>query len=268
MESKFNDIVLFLEEKGAFKLPIGEIKEYMKEYFQLNESRATTTGSSGIHVNKTILPYCGRVFEDNCKGIKSVHTLFIQCNKKPDNGEYCASCEKQTLGNIKDRGSSDWRDSRGRKPARYENVAEKLGIDLGEAVKYADSIGLEIPPLELIKEVKRRGRPKKNVSDSKASESESKTNDPDTKPDKNKKQSLSKQIDQLIKEVDEELSEEEIIEINKSQLEEISVSGTTYYIYKDPKLMDPNQRIMFNSDLTPHGCYDIKTEKISTYDME
>ena len=292
-----NNFITFLKEKDDFTFPIDKINGFFEEFKKMNEDESgkldrsdKKNGSVSVeskeecqsNIKKVLLPYCGIINESTCQGIKNVHSLFIQCNKKKENGDYCEGCQKKNLGNIKDRGNENWTDVKGRKPARFANVAEKLGIDLEDAKKYAASIGVEIPPLELIKEVKKRGRPKKSknsggtttnkIQENKEGEEQETKNDGNKKT--GKKETLLKQINTLMKEADEEMSdddsskddskddlndgelmEEKIYEFDKSNLKGVKINDERYYIYKDPnisaELKDKNIRVILDIDLNP-----------------
>jgi hypothetical protein len=270
MTTELTQILCFLEKKGAFSIPMLEIKNILKEFKNEDRIRHDTKGDDTKGddieiINKVILPYCGVINETTCQGIKNVHSLYIQCNKPRKDGEYCDACIKKNLGNIKDRGEEGW-NIKGKKPTRYANVADKLGINLEEAKRYAHSIGVEIPPLELIKEIKRRGRPKKNKGTGETDVGDG----GETKEDKKIK--LSKQIEILAKEADEELTEEEIddeiVEVDKSKLEKITLSNIDYFVYNDIRLDDKDQRVLLRLDLTTYGSYNIVTKKASVYDLD
>jgi len=139
-------------------------------------------------VPKMVLPYCGRVVEEWCEGVKKNHGLYSQCTgEKNGEGKYCKACKKQaeanesgepTLGNINER-------MEGPKRVTYAVVMKKLKIEKEEACAEAKKFGLEIPLEEFEMPASSRGRPKK------VSESESVSSDEGEKkrrgrPKKNK----------------------------------------------------------------------------------
>ena len=83
---------------------------------------------------------------------------------------------------------------------------------------------------------------------------------------------LSKQIEILAKEADEELTEEEIddeiVQVDKSKLEKITLSNIDYFVYNDIRLDDKDQRVLLRLDLTTYGSYNIVTKKVSIYDLD
>ena len=104
MTTELTQILCFLEKKGAFSIPMLEIKNIIKDFKNEDRIRRDTKGDDIEIINKVILPYCGVINETTCQGIKNVHSLYIQCNKPRKDGEYCDGCIKKNLGNIKDRG--------------------------------------------------------------------------------------------------------------------------------------------------------------------
>jgi hypothetical protein len=126
-------------------------------------------------VPKMVLPFCGRVVEEWCEGVKLNHGLYSQCvNEKSASGEkYCKTCKKQaagnesgkpTLGDISERmsvSSEAYRAAKGKKCVVYAVVLKKLKIEKAEAVAEALKFGLEIPEEEFEMPKSQRGRPKK-----------------------------------------------------------------------------------------------------------
>jgi hypothetical protein len=160
----------------------GQAKQVKKEKKEKKEKREK------MAVPKMVLPYCGRVVEEWCEGVKKNHGLYSQCTgEKNGEGKYCKACKKQaeandsgkpTLGNINER-------MEGPKRVPYAVVLKKLKIEKEEACAEAKKFGLEIPLEEFEMPVSSRGRPKK------VSESESVSSDEGEKkrrgrPKKNK----------------------------------------------------------------------------------
>ena len=124
-------------------------------------------------VPKMVLPYCGRVVEEWCLGVKLNHGLYNQCTGERSDEKYCKGCKKQaaanesgqpTLGEISERmnmSSEEYRASKGKKCVVYAVVMKKLKITKEEAVAEAAKFGLEIPAEEFEMPKSHRGRPKK-----------------------------------------------------------------------------------------------------------
>ena len=127
-----------------------------------------------------ILPFCGLILVDNCKGLKYNHGLYTQCESIVNGNErYCDRCNKQAqnsstgkpvLGDIEDRAKCgvDYRDPKGKLSLPYANVAKKLGIKMETADAAAKALGWVIPECQKVLRESKRGRPSKRaiVSDS------------------------------------------------------------------------------------------------------
>ena len=127
-----------------------------------------------------ILPFCGEIQGDWCKGVKLNHGLHTQCTMGPSGEDtYCKTCRKHAdnsatgkppYGDIADRAkyNVDYRDPKGKLTLPYANVVETLGINMEAATAAAATLGWTIPAEQLVKRVSKRGRPAKSaaVSDS------------------------------------------------------------------------------------------------------
>lgn len=125
------------------------------------------------------LPFCGKILENCCQGIRLNYGLYTQCNNVISSYEYeypvCKTCFKQcensqynkpTYGFIQERldKGDEYLDSKGKKPICYANIMEKLQINREQARCAATDLGFEIPEAQFIIEKKTRGRPKKNIA--------------------------------------------------------------------------------------------------------
>ena len=127
-----------------------------------------------------ILPFCGEIQGDWCKGVKFNHGLHTQCTNGPSGEDtYCKTCRKHAdnsatgkppYGDINDRAefNVDYRDPKGKLTLPFANVVEKLSINLETANVAAATLGWTIPAEQLVKRSSKRGRPAKSaaVSDS------------------------------------------------------------------------------------------------------
>ena len=133
---------------------------------------------------KIILPFCNKIIEGECHGIKLNYGLYTQCSnkitsKKEINGcnvNLCKICLKQCdktengkpiYGLIQDRlkvDSLSYRDPKGKQVIPYGNVMEKLNISREEAERAAKEEGLIIPEEQFEVKKGKRGRPKKDTS--------------------------------------------------------------------------------------------------------
>ena len=154
------------------------------------------------------LPFCGKVFEDTCCGIRRNHSLFTQClNSKTTEGDYCKTCcsqassngtGKPNLGDIRDRMQDSWEPKGAAKVVSYGNVMEKLGISKEEAQKVAEQFGVEIPDTQFEVVKGKRGRPKKDSTASSSDDEDSKPKRPRGRPKTSKKVVSTSSGDDLI----------------------------------------------------------------------
>ena len=108
---------------------------------------------------KIILPYSGKIFENNCMSIRYNYGLHTQCvNKKPQDNEYCKTClnnilktknKKPPHGDIRDRlkceNILDYVDPNNKKTIPYFKVLKRLKITKEEVIKEAKEFDIEIP---------------------------------------------------------------------------------------------------------------------------
>jgi hypothetical protein len=150
-----------------------------------------------------VLPYCGELNEDWCRGIRLNHGLMTQCMMSR-NGEndYCSTCQNQavknmsgmpTYGRIEGRDAVEWRTPGGKQPVSYGNVMEKLKISRETATREAAKLGLTIPEEQFSKREAQRGRPSK-----KKGATTSDTESEDGKPKEKKKRGRPKKDKKVI----------------------------------------------------------------------
>tara|TARA_B100000131_G_C18091319_1_gene602321 strand:- start:829 stop:1818 length:990 start_codon:yes stop_codon:yes gene_type:complete len=124
-----------------------------------------------IQVPGIPLPFCNKVIDGCCQGIRPNHGLFTQCTQKPQkNGIYCKTCNKHaeenesnkpSNGNINDRvDKEDWRSPDGKSPANYTKIMKKFNITREKAEEEASKMGWTIAEKEFEEQKKKAGRPK------------------------------------------------------------------------------------------------------------
>ena len=164
------------------------------------------------------LPFCGSINPNCCQGIRLNYGLYTQCTNECTvyNTKFpvCQTCNKQigknsnnepTYGFIRTRleQGNSYRDPKGKTPAIYANVLEKLNITRTQAEIAAKKLGLVIPEHEFTIKKVQRGRPKKDTSaEDTASESSYVEKKTRGRPKKNK-DVITKNIDSydIIKEL-------------------------------------------------------------------
>ena len=139
---------------------------------------------AGTAKPETLLPFCGVVVEDWCKGVRFNHGLHTQCTNAPKGERYCKTCTKSATasasgkpayGDIEDRASKgvDYRDPKGKRTLPFANVAEKLSLSIDAAKEAATKMGWAIPGPQLVKRKVQRGRPAKSAAASDTSSASS-----------------------------------------------------------------------------------------------
>ena len=141
----------------------------------LGEIAVEKEGSRKVRGKRVIpsilLPWCGVVMEDWCKGVRYNRGLFSQCTNAPKDGSYCKTCSKSvkdgvpSYGLITERNNADWCCPKGKKPVRYSKIMEKLNVSKEEAIAEASKMGwtIEDEQFEVLKS--RKGRPSKKTKE-------------------------------------------------------------------------------------------------------
>jgi regulator of protease activity HflC (stomatin/prohibitin superfamily) len=144
---------------------------------------------------KCALPFTGVVREDCCYGVKYNHGLYSQCWNEKEEGELCKSCGKESkkkgsgepeLGLIVARvlKGEDWRDNKGRVPVHYSRVMKKQKLSRDQVMEEAAKFNINVTEEHFEAPEVKRGRPKKELSDT---ESEKSTKRPRGRPKKESK---------------------------------------------------------------------------------
>lgn len=131
---------------------------------------------------KMMLPFCGRIDDERCQGIKINYGLYTQCENNMFQKNLCKTCHKQSeknsdgkpnYGTIDERLDKNYKDKNGKEPIKYSKFMEKMNITREMAEKEAQEQGVTIPEEEF--EIKKtgRGRPKKSTSTTDTSDEES-----------------------------------------------------------------------------------------------
>jgi hypothetical protein len=121
-----------------------------------------------------ILPFCGIIHEDRCKGVIFNHGLYTQCRKKSKK-EYCSSCSNLKYGNIFERSKykiGEFKTNDGKSEIIYSKFVKKMNYDVYKVIDELKKYNLSIPELEELKkspiyynsehlQKRGRGRPKK-----------------------------------------------------------------------------------------------------------
>ena len=123
---------------------------------------------------RIILPYSGKIFENNCMSIRYNYGLHTQCvNKKPQDNEYCKTClnnilktknKKPPHGDIRDRlkceNILDYVDPNNKKTKSYFDVMKRLKVTKEEVIKEGKEFDIEIPEEHWIETTTPKKKPK------------------------------------------------------------------------------------------------------------
>ena len=240
-----SEVIVQLHSEGVLKCSVDDaLKMFDFDSVKVVSSRSKASkkresGKSGkvkkVSVKITakpavVLPFCGEIQGDWCKGVKFSHGLHTQCTMGPSGEDtYCRTCRKHAdnsatgkppYGDINDRAAFnvDYRDPKGKLSLPYANVVEKLGINMEAAVAAATTLGWTIPAEQLVKRTSKRGRPAKSaaVSDS-DSESEETPKKKRGRPSKAKvtPPTQEDQIAQLVAEAYAETTTKSAVKVKK-----------------------------------------------------
>ena len=170
--------------------------EFLSTKTEMVRPKKKCSGPKKSEVEKkpqTILPFCGDIRVECCKGIRLNHQLFTQCSNSPMEGDFCKTCNgqavknagKPTYGTVEDRmavGRMEYC-AGGKKVVRYSRVMDKLNITREEAEKAAAAVGVVIAEDQFEHEVVKKGRPAKSTE---VSDTESETSSASSEKTKKK----------------------------------------------------------------------------------
>jgi hypothetical protein len=131
---------------------------------------------------KMMLPFCGRIDDERCQGIKINYGLYTQCENNIFQKNLCKTCHKQSEknsdgkpnnGTIDERIDKNYKAKNGKQPIKYSKFMDKMNITREMAEKEAKEQGLTIPEEEFEIKKTSRGRPKKSTSITDTSDEES-----------------------------------------------------------------------------------------------
>ena len=122
---------------------------------------------------KCPLPFTGVVRDEDCLGVKFNHGLYTQCWNVQEEGNLCKGCHKQSKGGEPELGfigarmlkGDDWRDNKGRAPVHYTRVMKKQKLSRDQVMEEAVKFNININEEHFEAPEVKRGRPKKEVSD-------------------------------------------------------------------------------------------------------
>jgi hypothetical protein len=112
-----------------------------------------------------ILPFCGVINDECCKGVIYNHGLYTQCIKVTSN-EVCKTCSKLKYGRIEERIKSDQSEfvtPDGKKEVPYIKFMAKMNYSIDDVKQELKLLNLSyiLSEFEELPEKKGRGRPKK-----------------------------------------------------------------------------------------------------------
>ncbi len=175
LEQSYLEFGRVLVEKLSSKygFDVTEAEEYLSMKVEVKESeKRVPKCEKAKRMKPSIpLPFCNKIMEGCCMGIRPNHGLYTQCHQIPMKGkEYCKTCNKHAEtneskkpnnGNINDRvNKTDWRSPYGKTPCNYGNVMKKLKITREKADEEASKMEWIIPESEYEEKKKKAGRPK------------------------------------------------------------------------------------------------------------
>jgi hypothetical protein len=126
------------------------------------------------------LPYNGELHSECCFGLRLNSGLYTQCpSLRPEDGAYCASCNKQATKNehgLPDYGSIQTRSSKylkdeefvdpsGKKPVSYTKIMKKLKLTEEQVREEAAKHNMTLDPRHFVEAEKKSGRPAKVVTE-------------------------------------------------------------------------------------------------------
>ena len=206
-----DEIMAFLEiDNMNVEVEIKDKNNEEKPKKEKKEKKEKKDDEAKTKVRNIILPFCGKIINDNCYGVRLNHCLYTQCTNKHNKIDtedetlmLCKTCEDSknktsngvpTYGYITTRmeKGEKYRDPKGKSPINYGNLMEKLKITRIEAEREAESQGLTIPEMQFEVKKTTRGRPKKDTSAVDSSDDENKEEKKEKKEKKAEKEKKEK----------------------------------------------------------------------------
>ena len=255
---------VLLDVVGCMSRGLGVSEEKIMSI--LGEEKEEKKDKKKVELN-SVLPWCGIVIEECCRGLKLNNGLHTQCNRICEKGDYCMSCVKLMeknggslpYGSVDDRlkcGILDYVDPKGKATIPFANVMKKLNISKEEAIKEAEKLGWTIPECHFEEKKGKRGRPSK-AKDTSADDTASECSEGEKKkrgrPKKTKEVVNNNAGEDLIAslleqentsqigapENEEELVEEEVEEEEEeTKVIKFEIEGKTYLKSEDNVLYD------------------------------
>lgn len=157
---RIDDAIEFISE--FYKIDNNVIKNFLEE---------NSFKEPELPKEKIILPFCGKINYECCKGVVFNHGLYTQCNKKIKDG-YCKPCSKLKYGNIFERqecGIGNFKTSEGKKEMDYLKFVKKMNYEINYVIDKFKEYNLTHPIMNINLDNKDfssnpkrgRGRPKK-----------------------------------------------------------------------------------------------------------
>lgn len=178
MEKAMSKMLLEVVSEISVKYGL-EISEVRREIGLDVEVRVLKEKEKGKRI---MLPFCGRIDEERCQGIKINYRLYTQCENNIFQKKLCKTCHKESEknsngkpnhGTIDERLDKNYKDKNGKEPIKYSKLMEKMNITREMAEKEAEKQGVTIPEEEFEIKKSGRGRPKKSTSTTDTSDEES-----------------------------------------------------------------------------------------------
>ena len=191
IEKMMKSVVVVLSSKYNFDAEEAVRMICECEGLRKSSSRSKKTSSSKREVVKSAfaLPYNGELNGECCFGLRLNSGLYTQCpSLRPEDGAYCASCNKQATKNehgLPDYGSIQTRSSKylkdeefvdpsGKKPVAYTKIMKKLKLTEEQVREEAAKHNMTLDPRHFIEVEKKSGRPAKVVTEKEPKETKAK----------------------------------------------------------------------------------------------
>ena len=234
-----------------------EALEYLSMNVTVKEvKRVSKAKKEQVSVPLIPLPFCNKIIEGCCMGIRPNHGLYTQCNQTPiKEKEYCKTCNKHAEsneskkpknGNIKDRlDKTDWRSPDGKTPTIYGNAMKKLNITREKADEEASKMGWVIPENEYETKKKKAGRPKSPATSDTDDEKPKKKRGRPAKKEKKNYVTKSNQGDSLIADIMSKLN------LNDDSSDDDNENQSDDELSSQPDMMDAIISEPIQDDDTP-----------------
>lgn len=150
-------------------MKLDEALTCLSQFYGTNNQSLKCLLDSTYYKKNILLPFCNKIFENNCKAIVFNHGLYTQCceNIQKNESDICKKCKALKYGRIEERlniPKNEFITKEGKKEVPYEKIIQKMNYNIDEVKRELNHRNLtyNIDVNKFVEKKNGRGRPKKN----------------------------------------------------------------------------------------------------------